>query len=255
MKWPSICGPFVARLRNLSTSTVCDILFLWFCDVGFPRYLKSDKGPQLRGEFEDFCRKHNIRFETSSPYNSQSNGLAEVVVKSMKTLLKKVDQNEKEFRAALLAWRSNPRSDGFSPANGFFGRDLRGQLPDCREQSPPVSPEFAAARLRSLERFLNRDQGHDLEALPVGACVLVQDCISGDWRPGGVILERLDNGRSYRVHTPCGEYRRNRRFLRLDHSVPPPDPDDTLIEKPPLSPRRSGRTRRNVSFLGINHIS
>lgn len=82
--------PFVSRLHQLSTATICRILLGWFQCVGFPVYFKSDNGPQFRQQFYQFCLLHNIGHDSSSPYNPRSNGLAEAAVKSIKNLLKKV---------------------------------------------------------------------------------------------------------------------------------------------------------------------
>ena len=114
--------PWVARMRSITTEGVCKILLGWFCEVGFPRELKSDGRPQFRGPFDKFCVEYNIIHETSSPYHPRSNGLSEAVVKSVKGLLRKLEGkfDSDEFRIALLAWRTNPRADGFSPAYGFF---------------------------------------------------------------------------------------------------------------------------------------
>ncbi|CAB3262453.1 unnamed protein product [Arctia plantaginis] len=69
----------------------------------------------------------NINLDiTSSPYYSQSNGLAENAVKIAKHLIKK---NEDNIDKALLEYRSTPLENGFSPAELLMGRKLRTFLP------------------------------------------------------------------------------------------------------------------------------
>ena len=121
--------PFVHKLKTLNTRAIIKQLNLWFWEFGFPKNIRSDGGPQFRNEFEEFCRANGINKQLSSPYNPQSNGLAEAAVKQMKFLLKKTGSSEDKFRPALLAWRNMPRADGYSPTQMFFGyRQLFGQM-------------------------------------------------------------------------------------------------------------------------------
>ncbi|TRY73975.1 hypothetical protein TCAL_13250 [Tigriopus californicus] len=121
-----------------------------------------------------------------------------------------------------------------------------------------------ASRQHTLERSKDYDRGQNLQPIPVGTRVLVQDCVSKNWMKGGEIVKQLENGRLYRVRMPGGEYWRNRRFLRIDNSCNPPrklDHTGTTEELALSSPRRSGRIcrsgriRRNVSFLGIDRFA
>ena len=40
----------------------------------WPSSIRSDGGPQFRGDFVQFCNKHVIRHELSAPYNPKSIG-------------------------------------------------------------------------------------------------------------------------------------------------------------------------------------
>ena len=86
--------PFVAALRSLTTRAILKTMTTWFYDFGFPRVIRSDGGPQFRTEFEQYCRSNGITKELSSPYNPQSNGLAESAVKQVKYLMKKVGSTD-----------------------------------------------------------------------------------------------------------------------------------------------------------------
>ena len=55
----------------------------------YPKCLRADGGGQFRHAFETFCTDASIKFEQSSPYHPQSNGLAECNLASLKTLIKK----------------------------------------------------------------------------------------------------------------------------------------------------------------------
>ncbi len=121
--------PFVGPLRKTSTVDVWKLLETWFLENGYPRCLQTDNGPQFRGQFSALCEQHGVRHVLSSPYNPQSNGLAESAVKSMKYLLQKCLASGEDFAPALLQWRNTPRASGVSPASLFFGRRQRTTLP------------------------------------------------------------------------------------------------------------------------------
>ena len=75
------------QLKRTDTATVMGQLSTWFTEYGWPSTLRSDGGPQFRTEFSAFCRNNGIKHELSSPYNPESNGLAEAAVKNIKTLI------------------------------------------------------------------------------------------------------------------------------------------------------------------------
>ena len=54
---------------------------------GWPSYIRTDSGPQFRGEFVEYCAGNIIKHELASAYNPESNGLAEAAVKNMKFLI------------------------------------------------------------------------------------------------------------------------------------------------------------------------
>ena len=247
--------PWVNLLKKTDTVSVCQVLLEWFCQVGFPRTVKTDGGPQFRGPFLEFCSKFHILHATSSPYNPRSNGLAEAAVKSMKGLLKKMDGKieGEDFKLALQAWRNTPRPDGFSPAYGFLGRHMCTTLPDIRDPAPNVLPEFTLARQARTDSAVAAAGGTELPKLCVGDRVFFQDALSRAWSAGGRILRERSGGRSYDVETSGGVFRRNRRFLRLDSSpvsftddlpVPVVEGDVCVV------PRRSARlaTKKKVMF-------
>ena len=136
---------FADKLNALSTSFVTRMMTEWFNDFGWPLLIKSDFGPQFRSEFSQFCRMRNIRHEVSSAYHPQGNGISEAAVKQAKALLTKCGSGEK-FKEALLEYRNTPRSDGFSPAQMFFGRRLNTTIPVNPEVLRATVPRDEAAR-------------------------------------------------------------------------------------------------------------
>ena len=101
-----------------------------------PRELSSDGGPEYAANvFKQFLRTYDVRHRQSSAYHPESNGRAEVTVKSMKRLLSdNIDQSGKlntdAITRAMLQIRNTPERDsGLSPAQILFGRTLRDTLP------------------------------------------------------------------------------------------------------------------------------
>lgn len=239
--------PFVARLISTTTRAVCEQLLHWFCDVGLPKRVKSDNGPQFRGPFGEFCTQYNIVHETSSPYNPRSNGQVEAGVKAIKNLLKKVGGsiNDATFREALLMLRVTPRTDVHSPAFGFFGRSLRSRLPGSIPQAS--LEEFHDARVAVAEAAAERAGGHDLPILMVGQPVSVQDQKTKRWSLGGVIVKICESGRSYMIRSALGEFRRNRRYIRPAAVQGRNDDLDAMnenVEADPEIPLNAGALRR-----------
>ncbi len=66
-----------------------------------PKSIRSGGTPQFRGEaFKAYCKDNGILHETSSPYNPESNGLAEAAVKNVKKLLIKCIKEGTDVQAA-----------------------------------------------------------------------------------------------------------------------------------------------------------
>ena len=183
---------------------------------GIPVLVRSDGGPQFRTRFGEFCLARGIAWELSSPYNSQSNGLAESAVKAMKRLVVAVDASL--LQSALQEWRNTPRStDGISPSMAFFGRRTRGLLP-CLPQPTVDFPSRGSAQELA--------PGPTLRPLAVESPVWIQLRPGSTWKRGTVSAKKAE--RTYLVELPDGRcYVRNRRFLRpLVEGRPLPTPPE-----------------------------
>ena len=219
--------PFVAKLNSLTTSSIIKILTDWFNTFGWPERIRTDNGPQYRSEFDEFCKNFNIIHENSSPYFAQSNGLSEAAVKQMKHLMKKVNENNAEFSTRLLEFRNTQNISGKSPAQMFFGRRLRSQLPHL----PGANDlDIANAKIGAEQRKINMEDTKNqprtaLPELTVGQKVLIQNPLSNVWDNKGKITSIRPNKRSYDVVFDTGKtYLRNRKFLRPINTTPPSAP-------------------------------
>ena len=211
--------PFFGPLRSESTAAVRGKLLDWFYLYGFPARIRTDNGPCFRGQFTAFCEEHGIAHETSSPYNSRSNSLAENAVKEVKKLLKKTKDSGEQFLPSLLELRNTPRVDGFSAAMLFFGRRLRTKLPAADPLYHFQTTEALAAAKQRQERQSDLyDKLNDQLAVPnsfhTGQRVRIQNATSGEWDLFGEIVKPLEGGRSYEVLDENGATKvRNGKFL------------------------------------------
>ena len=114
-------------LHKLDTKAVIQHLEQWFNDFGWPTHIRTDGGPQFRSEFKEFCAAHGITHELSSPYNPESNGLAEAAVKNLKGIVLRCTKRGEDIQHAIAAWRNTSRQDGSSPGVVQTSYDSREQ--------------------------------------------------------------------------------------------------------------------------------
>ena len=82
---------WIYQHKRTTTKDVLDALWMTFYQMGFPRRLRTDNGPQfISGEIVDRCRQFNIEQEWSDPHYPTSNGHAEKMVAVAKSMIKKV---------------------------------------------------------------------------------------------------------------------------------------------------------------------
>jgi len=129
--WPSI---HVWYRKDPSAADVIKVIRQNFTALGVPVRFRSDNGPQFKARaFQLFLEQWGVRHAPSTPYNPQSNGLAESAVKAMKRLVEKTTKNgcldDDAFDRGLLEYRNTPRSGGLSPAQIVFGHPVRSVVP------------------------------------------------------------------------------------------------------------------------------
>ena len=213
-------------------------LVAYFATYGVPEELSTDGGPEFTAkDTAALLQRWGVRHRLSSAHHPQSNGRAEVAVKSMKRLLTShTDGNggldTEAVAAGLLAYRNTPDLEtGMSPAQIVFGRNLRDLLPVApREQifsSPAVHPiwretwarQEAALRLRFAKQTDVLAEGtRKLPPLASGDTVLVQNQIGPHrkrWDRTGVVVETKPHDQYLvKIHGSGRITLRNRRYLR-----------------------------------------
>ena len=132
-------------------------------------------------------------------------------VQTAKNLIRK---NPHDLNAALLAYRSTPLVNGYSPSQLLFGRQLRTRFPSA--PTPVAWPDFEIlrkkeeqSRQQAKSNFNRRHRARPLPTLHPEQPVYVPDM-----DVSGTVTEQLSD-RSYVVTTEQGRtLRRNRRHLR-----------------------------------------
>ena len=219
--------PVIANFpnRNLKSRDVISVLRHCFMTYGVPSRIRSDGGLQFASsEFADFATTWSFTHVMSSPHHPKSNGHAEAAVKAMKRLLQKASPSgvldSDAFASGLLEWRNTPNSDGLSPAQILFGRQLRSQIPS-HTTNFTTNPSNNSRDRASSQRKSNKAAKlrHDVHArtlplIPVGTRVRVQHPLTKLWDATGTIISS-NNKRDYRIMMSSGRiYWRNRKYVR-----------------------------------------
>ena len=208
-----------------------------FADYGVPEEVSTDGGPQfIAHRFKNFLQQWGVQHRISSVGYAQSNGRAEVGVKSCKHFIRDNAArdgtlNTNSVATAILQYRNTPLPDcNLSPAQILLHRQLRDKIPSHPSHYKPHADWLIAAEQRA-ESHQKRNQvivdKHNLKArellpLPVGSEVIIQGK-DKKWNRQGRIVETLPF-RQYRIHL-AGSGRvtlQNRRFLKRCHTSSPP---------------------------------
>ena len=138
----------IAQLTKETSPEVIQQLNIIFAHHGIPREVISDNGPQFASwDFSKFAKSYDFVHTTSSPTYPQSNGEAKRAVRTIKALLKKAD----DPLLALLAYRSTPLKNGYSPAELLMCRRLRTTVPVVPELLQPKMPDYGLLACRARE--------------------------------------------------------------------------------------------------------
>ncbi len=154
--WVSIC-----KCREANAETLKRELRTVFGIYGAPEELATDGGQPLASyNIQRFLCDWGVRWRQSSAYYAQSNGRAELAVKTAKRILHENttangDINTDHVARALLQYRNTPlQLLNVSPAHLLYGRTLRDHMPSISD-ALRIRPEWqllAEERERALRK-------------------------------------------------------------------------------------------------------
>jgi len=239
-----------------------------FSMYGAPAELSTDGGqPFASHSTQQFLRTWGVRWRLSSAYYAQSNGRAELAVKTAKRILSdntgpKGDLNTDRLARALMQYRNTPIQNlGVSPAQMLYGRTLRDHLPsfadalrirhEWKRLAEDRERALAKKHLLQIERY--NEHTKSLPQLSAGDYVAVQNQTGSHpnrWDKTGCITEVNDHGQ-YTVRLD-GSGRctlRNRRFLR---QIQPVCADRPLVTQPLSDQMPATRPETTPSSLPNN---
>ena len=194
-----------------------------FAQFGIPEEIASDGGgPFSSYEWSQFLKQWAIFWRKSSANFPQSNGRAELAVKSCKRMLQSNtgadgSLDTAKVTKALLQYRNTPVSGiGMSPAYMMFGRQLRDALPSSPTTWEPSTMSYhdrygpqskvwreikyarELAHARKQAKVIERYDANAKPLMPlsVGDSVSVQNQTGTKplrWDRTGVVVERLQH--------------------------------------------------------------
>lgn len=233
----------------------------FFATFGVPQELSSDGGPEFTASTtREFLQRWGVRHRISSAYFPQSNGRAEVAVKSAKRLLRSnvgptgTLDNDKLLRA-LLQLRNTPDPDcNVSPAQIIYGRPIRDAFSFANRlekyQNPEVHPiwrdAWASKEAALRTRFTRTSESLNehakaLQPLKPGDKCFVQNqtgIAAKRWDRTGTVTEALGHDQyTIKIDGSGRVTKRNRRFLRAFTPATSTMRCDPLVA-PPLSAER-----------------
>lgn len=205
----------IRKLKDKTESSTIGALKSIFRTHGIPKIVVSDNGPPYSSRaFQKFSKEYGFKHVTSSPYYPKSNGQAERSIQTMKGLILKAINSNRDPNLAVLEHNNSPKQNLPAPSCLLMGRKLRTTSTLTMEELKPnfKTPKLNEMLEKSQEIYSNKYNNRRKDLYP-GQKVLLQEG-HRNWVPAKVIAQD-PNPRSYIVQTPDGKQcRRNRQHLR-----------------------------------------
>ena len=255
----------------------------FFETFGVPEQLSSDGGPEFTaGATSEFLEKWGVKHRISSAYNPQSNGRAEVAVKSAKRLLRSNisptgSLNSDKLLRALLQLRNTPDPDcNLSPAQIIYGRPIRDAFAFANRlekfSNPHIHPIWreawemkeSALRTRFTRTSENlNEHSRQLPPLKTGDKCFIQNQHGNGpkkWDRTGIVMNNLDHNQHVVKVDGSGRLTtRNRRYLRkltpattnIEFASPITTPATTISKQTTEAHLESPETNINVPQMHL----
>lgn len=122
--------PEIIKVSSRSVESTIDALRCVFSRLGVPNYVVSDNAAEFcSNEFYEWLKKIGCTPIKAPPYHPQSNGTAERMVRSIKTILntwrKELGPFKSYLQKALMQYRAIPHGERSTSASQLMGRQLR----------------------------------------------------------------------------------------------------------------------------------
>ena len=185
--WPTIIKYPSNQITSAHLMKDCRIMFHTY---GVPELIQSDGGPQFcSSEFIHFLQTWGVQHRISSAAYPQSNGRAELAVKSAKRMIyenigRDGSLNTNGVAKAMLQYRNTPLPElGLSPAQILLHRQLRDSIPSHPRLLKPHASwvrlanarEQAYAKRNEMMAAKYNNTTHTLRQLPVHKSAWSQD--------------------------------------------------------------------------------
>ena len=200
-------------LASTTSQSIIASLKTIFSRFEVPETFISDNGPNYNyasKDFVNFAKDYGFTHVTSSPHYAQANGEAERAVQTVKRLFDKCS----DPHLALLAYRSTPLEQGYSPAHPLMSRNLRTTVPvhPCKLKQEVIEPECfgkkdSELKQRQKENYDSRHRVHEVPASTAG------DQVYFPQMKTDATVQREYGERSHILSMPNGQVRRNKRHL------------------------------------------
>lgn len=121
-------------MNSTTTTNTIEKLRILFSQLGLPKVIVSDNGPQfVSEEFHLFLTQNGIKHITSAPYHPRTNGQAERLVQVFKQAMKSAKEScgsiQQKLSTFLFRYRTTPHSPtNETPAKLLYGRNLLTRL-------------------------------------------------------------------------------------------------------------------------------
>ena len=210
----------VVETKNQTTEEAMKAIHEWSFTYGLPHVVRSDGGPAFRKGFSSYLEGMGILHKLSSPYNSQSNGLAERGVRQIKDVLQKKKEkvNKQDLKKIVFDINNHVQRGEGSAAERFFKRAPRSNLPNSVNREIDHR-NLISNRHKKQEKIACAKGRKSKDHFVVGDEVVIQHPQTKRWNIEGVIEEERvaedENTYSYIINLKeGGSTLRNRRFLK-----------------------------------------
>ena len=221
----------IAKLYSQTSASIINHLKSIMARHVICEYFHSDGGSYFTSStFKEFAKQYDFEIITSSPKLAQSNGMIERHLGTIKDMLKK----DEDPYIALLAYRTTPLHNGFTPAELLMGRKLRTTLPVQPKLLNPKWPDMrkVASREKNIKQnqklhYDKRHRARVLKPLSKRQHVRVKD-----QRKTGIVQYEIEFPRSYHVQTDQATGDFYRRCLKKMNQIQMAKAKDALRQTP-----------------------